>query len=259
MKTALALMTMALVAATLVAQTGGHISGVVTDASGAVLPGVTVTATAAGRAVTAVTDRTGHYELRDVPAGLCRLTASLPGFRVGVQELRLATAAQQNADFTMRVGCLSQYVFVDSGLQAVYAGALAVAVLSTHGSTPRASVTDAGCPCLEQTFFVDRVFKGPSGLTGTLVSVQFDTDRPPSSEQLVGFLQRPTDSAHYTLTGWHYRLPVSDGRGVVPEEFGRDGGLPASTMTLDQLEEFLHKLPPPRPPGVVGIPPMPRQ
>src|SRR3954466_15481859 len=158
MKTALALITTALVAATLAAQTGGHISGVVMDTSGGVLPGVTVTATVAGRSMTALTDSSGLYELRDVPAGLCRLTASLPGFRVGVQELRLATAAQHNADFTMRVGCLSEYLFVDPGLRAIYAGALAAAVLSTHGSTPRPGVTDAGCPCLEQTFFVDRVF-----------------------------------------------------------------------------------------------------
>src|SRR3954462_14012440 len=199
MKTALALITTALAAATLVAQTGAHISGVVTDTSGAVLPGVTVTAMVAGRTITALTDSTGRYELRDVPAGLCRLTASLPGFRVGVQELRLATAAQHNADFTMRVGCLSQYVFVDPGLRAIYAGALAVAVLSTQGSPPRACVTDAGCPCLEQTFFVDRMFKGPSGLTGTVMTIQFAGDRPPSVERLVGFIQRPTDSAHYTL------------------------------------------------------------
>src|SRR4051812_16287929 len=95
-------------------------------------------------------------------------------------------------------------------------------VLSTHGSTPRASVTDAGCPCLEQTFVVDRVFKGPSGLTGTVVSVQFDMDRPPSADRVVGFLQRPTDSAHYTLSAAPYRLPVTDGRVMVPEGFGRD-------------------------------------
>src|SRR5918912_627021 len=60
-----------------------QISGTVTDASGAVLPGVEITATQTETAVsrTAVSNETGAYVLPNLPVGPYRLEASLPGFR----------------------------------------------------------------------------------------------------------------------------------------------------------------------------------
>jgi hypothetical protein len=60
---------------------GGSIAGRVTDESGGALPGVTVEATAAhGRTRLAATDRSGAYELRDLPPGNYDLLFRLPNF-----------------------------------------------------------------------------------------------------------------------------------------------------------------------------------
>ncbi len=69
------------------AQATAQISGTVKDQSGAVLPGVDVTATQIETGVmrTAVTNETGSYVLANLPIGPYRLEAALPGFRTFVQ------------------------------------------------------------------------------------------------------------------------------------------------------------------------------
>src|SRR5438270_10526197 len=65
------------------AQATAQISGRVQDTTGAVLPGVEVTATQTGTGIarTAVTNETGSYVLPNLPIGPYRLQAALPGFR----------------------------------------------------------------------------------------------------------------------------------------------------------------------------------
>src|SRR5436853_7579247 len=77
----------ALACTTVSAQSTAQVSGTVKDQSGAVLPGVEVTATQAdtGLKRTAVTDETGSYILPNLPVGPYRLEAALPGFRTYVQ------------------------------------------------------------------------------------------------------------------------------------------------------------------------------
>src|ERR1041385_4868965 len=69
------------------AQATAQINGTVRDQSGAVLPGVEITATqtATGVARTSVTNETGSYVLPNLPVGPYRLEAALPGFRTYVQ------------------------------------------------------------------------------------------------------------------------------------------------------------------------------
>src|SRR5205809_1323437 len=69
------------------AQATAQISGTVKDQSGAVLPGVDVTATQTDTGVirSAVTNETGSYVLSNLPIGPYRLEAGLPGFRTFVQ------------------------------------------------------------------------------------------------------------------------------------------------------------------------------
>src|SRR5438270_11826683 len=69
------------------AQATAQISGTVKDQSGAVLPGVEVTATQTDTAISrmAVTNETGSYALPNLPIGPYRLEATLPGFRSFVQ------------------------------------------------------------------------------------------------------------------------------------------------------------------------------
>src|SRR5690349_15753519 len=69
------------------AQATAQISGTVKDQSGAVLPGVEVTATQTGTGIArmTVTNETGSYALPNLPIGPYRLEATLPGFRSFVQ------------------------------------------------------------------------------------------------------------------------------------------------------------------------------
>ncbi len=65
---------------------GGDASiiGQVTDQSGAVLPGVTVTATSPALqvpSVTSVTNEVGEYRLAPLPVGVYQVTYNLAGFR----------------------------------------------------------------------------------------------------------------------------------------------------------------------------------
>src|SRR5947207_2626974 len=69
------------------AQATAQISGTARDQSGAVLPGVEITATQTdtGVARNTVTNETGSYVLSCMPLGPYRLDAGLPGFRTFVQ------------------------------------------------------------------------------------------------------------------------------------------------------------------------------
>src|SRR5438094_3860194 len=69
------------------AQATAQISGTVRDQSGAVLPGVEITATQTdtGIARTTITNETGSYVLPSLPLGPYKLEAALSGFRTFVQ------------------------------------------------------------------------------------------------------------------------------------------------------------------------------
>src|SRR5262245_57807427 len=69
------------------AQATAQMSGTVRDQSGAVLPGVEVTATQTETGIvrSTVTNETGSYILSNLALGPYRLEAGLPGFRTFVQ------------------------------------------------------------------------------------------------------------------------------------------------------------------------------
>jgi hypothetical protein len=98
------------------AQTLGTIAGSVKDASGAVLPGVTVEATSPAlieKVRTVVTDGTGLYRLVNLPPGSYTVSFTLPGFnttrREGI-EVSLNFTATIDAD--LRVGAIEETVTV---------------------------------------------------------------------------------------------------------------------------------------------------
>src|SRR5947207_6403964 len=63
--------------------TNATLGGTVSDASGALIPGVTVTATntQTGIVSTVVTNETGAYNFASLQTGLYKVTAELPGFQ----------------------------------------------------------------------------------------------------------------------------------------------------------------------------------
>lgn len=98
------------------AQSGSAIAGTVRDATGAVIPGVTVEATSPAlieKARTAVTDEAGRYAIVNLRPGTYSVSFTLQGFntvkREGI-ELTASFTATVNAD--MRVGTLEETVTV---------------------------------------------------------------------------------------------------------------------------------------------------
>jgi hypothetical protein len=89
----------------------------VADASGAVLPGVTVIAiqTETGFRREAVTDGTGSYALLNLPTGPYRLEATLSGFRTFSQTgLVLQVGSNPVIPVKMELGSLEQTVSVEA-------------------------------------------------------------------------------------------------------------------------------------------------
>ena len=110
-----------LASATAWAQTA-EVSGKVTDESGAVLPGVTVTVTQidTGFTRTVVTDGSGTYVMPNLPTGPYRLDASLRGFRTYVQTgIVLQVASSPVIDPVLAVGDLAESVTVEASVPLV--------------------------------------------------------------------------------------------------------------------------------------------
>jgi hypothetical protein len=97
--------------------TTAELNGRVTDSSGAVLPGVTVTATqtATGLVRSVVTDENGAYLISNLPTGPYRLEVALPGFRTYVQTgLVLQVGATPTINTTLELGSLEETVTVEA-------------------------------------------------------------------------------------------------------------------------------------------------
>jgi hypothetical protein len=105
-----------------IGRTTGVITGVVTDESGGVLPGVTLTAASPALVgtQTAVTDGAGVFNLPALTAGLYRVAAELPGFATAVAEnVELRVGDTLRVNFTLRVGGLETVVQVEAPLISV--------------------------------------------------------------------------------------------------------------------------------------------
>ena len=97
------------------AQATAQINGTLTDTTGALLPGVEVTATQTdtGLSRTVVTNETGSYVLTNLALGPYRLEASLPGFSTFAQTgIVLQVASNPTVNITLEVGQVAQTVEV---------------------------------------------------------------------------------------------------------------------------------------------------
>ena len=83
------------------AQTLGTISGEVRDSSGAIVPGVTITAT--NKATNAVreaqSNTSGEYSLPAMQPGIYEVKAALPGFRTVTQTVEVQVQGLPRANF----------------------------------------------------------------------------------------------------------------------------------------------------------------
>src|SRR5262245_42967015 len=97
------------------AQVSASVGGSVSDPTGALLPGVEVTATNVntGISATQLTNEAGAYQLPSLQPGTYRLRASLPGFQTTTREnIQLSQGQQVRFNFSLLVGTVATAVEV---------------------------------------------------------------------------------------------------------------------------------------------------
>jgi hypothetical protein len=108
-------------------QIPASVSGVVRDASGAVMPGVDLTMTdkSAGTSRSIATDSNGRFVFRNLQPSRYELSARLPGFASTVLDLTLAGGQDLQRDVVMRIGGITESISVvcPAGAAAVPRGA----------------------------------------------------------------------------------------------------------------------------------------
>jgi hypothetical protein len=100
----------------------GSVSGIVSDTSGAVVPGTAVTITDLDRNVQirGVSNETGFYVISSLPPGRYRVAAEKAGFRSYVLEpLPLAVQQKATVNITLELGALAETVQVTANAQMV--------------------------------------------------------------------------------------------------------------------------------------------
>jgi hypothetical protein len=93
--------------------TNATLGGTVTDASGALIPGVTITATntQTGIVNTAVTNEAGAYQFASLQNGRYNVRAELPGFQSQARnDFDLGVSQQVRLNFVLQVGNVAQSV-----------------------------------------------------------------------------------------------------------------------------------------------------
>lgn len=90
------------------------LGGTVSDASGALIPGVEITAkhTDTGVVSMIVTNESGTYRFGSLQPGPYQVSASLPGFQPQTFQVTLGTGQQIRQNFTLQVGAVTQAVEV---------------------------------------------------------------------------------------------------------------------------------------------------
>ena len=100
------------------AQEEASIAGTVTDATGLILPGVTVEARdEAGTTQVAFTDGTGQYSFSGLAAGTYEVTFILPGFTAPTETVQVSDGATATATVEMEVGLEERVVVVGTRAQ----------------------------------------------------------------------------------------------------------------------------------------------
>ena len=196
------------------AQATAELAGRVTDESGAVLPGVTVTATQTdtGFSRSAVTDGAGAWVMPNLPPGPYRLEVALQGFRTFVQTgIVLQVGATPTINAELAVGNLEETVTIEA-------------------AAPLVDVRSAGISeVVEQERIVALPLQGRE-VTDLIVlaGAAFQAGRP-STKGFQGGVQ--ISVAGSMLSSIAYTLD-----GAMHNDVGNDGGLPLPFP--DALQEF---------------------
>jgi len=132
------------------------IFGLVSDESGATLPGVIVTLRSPALQVpsmSAVTDERGEYRLTPLPIGIYTVEYELSGFQtLRLSEMRLSAGFSAKLDQSMKISTLAETVTVS-------------------GQTPLVDVTQASTATTLETTALELIPSGTNGIVGILAFV----------------------------------------------------------------------------------------
>jgi hypothetical protein len=103
--------------------TNASVTGTVSDSSGALLPGVTITAenTQTGVVTTTLSNESGAYSFPTLQPGTYRVSGELPGFQTRIYDVVLQLAAQIRLNFELAVASVSQSIEVSAAAESVLA------------------------------------------------------------------------------------------------------------------------------------------
>jgi len=202
----------------LLAQTiTGTISGDVTDSTGAVVAGATVTVehTGTGFSRTATTTGTGSYRIPELPIGAYKVTASGPGFKTVVRTAEVATGGVTHADFSLPLGQASETIEVQ--------GAAPLVDLSPNNNSYLDSDTIANVPLNGRDF-------------NSLLAITPGVQRAPGG----GFLAVSINGSRTTSNNYFIDGLYNNDRYYGDSAIGETGvvGIPATVFPPEALEEL---------------------
>jgi hypothetical protein len=95
------------------------LGGTVSDSTGALIPGVTITATNTGTGIvsTSISNEAGAYQFASLQTGTYKVSAELPGFQTQTfNSVALGVSQQVRLNFTLQVGSVAQTVEVTAAV-----------------------------------------------------------------------------------------------------------------------------------------------
>ncbi|WP_263366706.1 TonB-dependent receptor [Edaphobacter bradus] len=106
----------------------GRVTGVVEDATEAIIPSATVTVenTQTAATQTTTTDSGGNFNFSALPRGLYKITATMSGFQTTIQNFELQVSQTQTITFKLNIGGSSETVEVSSAAPIIDLGTSSV-------------------------------------------------------------------------------------------------------------------------------------
>jgi len=212
-KFALPILLVLLPAAAHAQQFKANLNGTVTDAQGAVVPGVTITVTNADTSVPTetVSDSAGAFSVKDVVPGRYKVTAALSGFKTFVRDgIVLHTAETATIAVKLDLGRVEETVTVSAGLTELESNQSVLSQTMDNKKVSELPLNGRQVYMLLQltsgTLFTQQTF-GATGFSGTRAwdvngSVTIHGSRTGNNEFLI-------DGASNAGTGgWSYAPPV---------------------------------------------------
>src|SRR5437773_9802969 len=196
------------------------IVGIVHDASGAVVPGVSVTAKhiESGLTRSVITSEAGNYSIPSLPVGAYELTAELSGFKQQVRRgITLAIGQEAVVNLTMEVGEIKDNVTVTEDAPLVN-----TTLSSTSGLVSKEQIKDL--PLNGRSFLELMTLNA-----GVITNRSNTTDNNVPSFSIAG--KRP-DSNRFTMNGVDYVGNNAGGTYTAPQ------GISGFLLGVDAVREF---------------------